>query len=106
MKKVAHISFLFCFALIALPPMALSQKPPSETGRQIFTDPSWGGSATNGKSCASCHENGKNLETASKKANLTELINKCITSQMGGKKVDGRSSEMRAVKLYIKSFAK
>ncbi len=106
MKKIAKISVLFCFALIALPTIALSQKSPNETGRQLFTDPSLGGSAANGKSCASCHENGKNLETASKKAKLTELINKCITSQMGGKKIDGRSSEMRAVKLYLKSFSK
>lgn len=106
MKKIAQMNLLFCFALLTLPSMALSQQTTGEKGRQLFTDPKWGGAAANEKSCASCHENGKHLETAAKNPKLTELINKCITGQMGGKKVDGRSSEMRAVKLYIKSFSK
>ncbi len=99
---------LLCFALLA---MALLSGPvyagesSVEYGKKLFNDPTLGGS-TNDKSCSTCHSNGKGLEHAGSKKNLTAMINHCITGPLGGKKIDGRSVEMRSLKMYIQTFEK
>lgn len=105
MKKITRVTVLVSIALFMLPPVAFSEKSSPEMGRQLFSDQTFGGSP-NEKSCNSCHANGKNLETAADNPKLTNLINKCITNHLEGHKVDGRSIEMRSVKMYIKSLAK
>jgi cytochrome c553 len=105
MKKITCVTVLASITLFMLPPVAFSGKSSPEMGRQFFTDQKFGGSP-NEKSCNSCHANGKNLETAADNPQLTSLINKCITNHMEGQKIDGRSMEIRSVKMYIKSLAK
>ncbi|MBU0483186.1 MAG: cytochrome-c peroxidase [Proteobacteria bacterium] len=76
-----------------------------EQGEKLFNDNSLGGS-TNDTSCATCHPNGKDLEKAGEKQNLTETINRCITGPLKGNKIDGRTVEMRSLKMYIQSLSK
>lgn len=74
-----------------------------ELGKKLFTTPGLGGS-TNGKSCNSCHAGGAKLEKAAANKELAKAINKCITGPLAGKKIDGRSAEMKSLKLYIESL--
>ena len=74
--------------------------------------------APNGKSCAGCHVNGKLLEnTANKKQwvlmgvkfkSIEDVINLCTENPMGlnSKKHANDSTEMKALKAYVFSFAK
>ncbi|OGR03302.1 MAG: hypothetical protein A2511_16885 [Deltaproteobacteria bacterium RIFOXYD12_FULL_50_9] len=75
-----------------------------ELGQKLFNDKTLGGS-TGDKSCNSCHANGKGLEKAGNNPKLAEAINRCVVN-MGGKKIDGRTVEMKSLELYIKSLAK
>lgn len=83
--------------------LAMAAKSSVEYGKQLFNDQNLAGS-TNEKSCNSCHANGKGLEGAGENEKLSSAINKCITGPLGGKKIDGRSAEMRSLKMYILSF--
>lgn len=81
------------------------EKTSVELGQKLFNDPKLGG-ATSGQTCNSCHPGGKGLEKAGSKANLDDMIDKCIAGPLKGKKVDGRTVEMKSLKLYIQSLAK
>lgn len=85
-----------------------------EKGKALFNDSTLGG-ATKGKSCASCHSEGSAQKWATKKEflimgskskSLEEAINTCIEKAMGGKKLDPKSPEMKALVAYIKSLKK
>jgi cytochrome c peroxidase len=75
----------------------------AEFGKKLFNSPGLGGS-TNGKSCNSCHPGGAKLENAGANKQLTKAINRCITGQMAGKKIDGRNAEMKSLKMYIQQL--
>jgi len=76
-----------------------------ELGKKLFNDPALGGS-TNARSCASCHPAGEGLEGSGNKENLSAMINRCIQGPLKGSKIDGRSVEMRSLKMYIQSLGK
>ena len=84
---------------------ALAGESSAELGKKLFNDPALGGSA-NAKSCNSCHPDGEKLEKSGERKDLAELINRCITGPLEGAKLDGRSVEMRSLKLYLQSLAK
>jgi cytochrome c peroxidase len=75
-----------------------------ESGKKLFNSPGLGGS-TNGKSCNSCHPGGAKLEKAGANKELSKAINGCITGALGGKRIDGRSAEMKSLKMYIESLS-
>ena len=104
MKK-AGITTLTLGALIFLAAIATAGKSSVEYGKQLFNDPTLGGSP-NDKSCNSCHANGQGLEKSGTRKNLSQTINQCVTGPLGGKKLDGRSVEMRSLKMYIESLGK
>jgi len=83
---------------------AQAGKTSLEYGKSLFSNPELGGS-TNDKSCNSCHADGEKLAAAAANPKLAELINKCITGPMLGEKIDGRSAEMRSLKLYLQSLS-
>lgn len=83
---------------------ALAGKSSMDYGKQLFNDQALSGS-TNEQSCNSCHADGKGLENAGKNKNLSQAINKCLTGAMHGEKMDGRSAEMRSMKIYVTSLA-
>jgi cytochrome c peroxidase len=74
-----------------------------EHGKKLFTSPGLGGSS-NGKSCNSCHAGGAKLEKAGTNKQLSKAINRCTTGSLGGQKIDGRSAEMKSLKMYIASL--
>ncbi len=86
-----------------------------EKGKALFNDPKLGGGTT-GKSCNSCHPDGKGLEGV---AGLTEyrmmgktyksleyVINYDIQKALHGKPLDKDSEEMANLVAYIKSLKK
>ncbi len=84
--------------------VAIAEESSVEMGQKLFNDPKLGG-ATSGKSCGSCHANGKGMEKAGKRADLDAMINRCVVGPLKGQKLDGRSVEMRSLKMYIESLA-
>lgn len=74
-----------------------------EQGKQLFNDPSLGGSA-NKTSCADCHPDGSKLEQAGNKSNLTQMINTCIERPLKGQALEVDSPEMDSMIQYIKSL--
>lgn len=84
-----------------------------EKGKALFNDPKLGG-ATSGKSCNSCHPDGKGLEKASdktefeimgkKQKGLEEAVNFCIENALKGKAIDPKGSDMANIVAYIKSL--
>ncbi len=102
MRK-AVITATTVFALALSYNLALAGKSSVELGNKLFNDTSLADS-TNDKSCASCHPSGEGLEKAGIKKKLAKTINRCITGALQGQKMDGRSVEMRSLKMYIKSL--
>ncbi len=92
-----------CCLAMAAP--AAGGKSSAELGEKLFNDPAFAGS-TNEYSCKSCHQGGKKLGKIGGRKNLARIINRCITGPMSGKKIDGRSVEMRSLKLYLQSLSK
>jgi len=70
-------------------------------GKALFNDPKLGAS---GKTCNTCHVDGKGLEKSGSKADLTNIINGCITNPLKGTALDAKSVEMQSLVLYIKSL--
>jgi cytochrome c len=86
-----------------------------EKGKALFNDPKFAG-GTAGKSCASCHPDGKGLEKAAEKKEwmtpagsaktLKKAINLCVVNALKGKALDLKSEEMKDIVAYIKSLGK
>ncbi len=88
---------------------------PEERGKALFNDPKFAG-ATSGRSCNSCHPDGKGLEKAAEKKvfhvmagkqnSLEEVVNVCIENAIRGKPIDPKSDQMKDIVAYIKSLGK
>lgn len=84
-------------------------------GKALFNDVKFAG-GTEGKSCSSCHPNGKGLEKSAdkkefnimgkKQIGLEEAVNFCIENALKGKAIDPKSEQMMDIVAYIKSFKK
>lgn len=86
--------------------LALAADGPSmERGKELFHSTKLG---SNGKSCATCHRDGKNLERAATydEGQLAETINQCIENPLKGHALDPASRDMKSLIIYIKTFAK
>ena len=55
--------------------------------------------------CLMAPDGGAKLEKAGASKQLSKAINHCVTDPLGGKKIDGRSGEMKSLKMYIASLA-
>ncbi len=97
-----RIKVLFFFLLVvSLSGGAFAAQGGSlELGKKLFNDPSLG---TTGKTCNTCHTDGKNLSRAGAMKDLAGVINSCITQNLKGKALDVNSVEMKSMILYIKS---
>jgi cytochrome c peroxidase len=71
-------------------------------GKTLFNDPKLG---FTGKTCQTCHPDGKGLEQAGGKANLEDIINNCIMGPLKGKELEPKSAEMQSLVLYVKSLS-
>lgn len=80
-------------------------------GKVLFNDPKFAG-GTAGKSCNSCHPDGKGLEKSAdkkefnlggeKQKSLKEAVNFCIENANKGKALDPKSGQMKDLVAYIK----
>ena len=71
-------------------------------GKVLFNDTKLGG-GTAGKSCNSCHPDGKGLEKAADKKDLEKTINLCVEQALKGEALDPKSADMADIVAYIKS---
>jgi cytochrome c len=84
-----------------------------EKGKKLFDDVTLGG-GTSGKSCNSCHPNGKGLEGIGSKTeframgktykSLEDVTNYFIETAQKGKALAPCSDEMKALVAYLKSL--
>ena len=102
MKKGSMAVIIGLTVILGTAPV-IAGKSSVEYGKQLFNDPILGGS-TNETSCNTCHANGKGLEKAGTNPKLVKMINQCITGPLKGTKIDGRTVEMRSMKMYIQSL--
>jgi cytochrome c peroxidase len=89
----------------------------AERGKALFNDPKAFG-ATGNTSCATCHPNGKGLETSGKWLKrsfvtpgavwlkLQDAINFCIIMANKGKAIDPRSQDMKDLVSYIRQVSR
>jgi cytochrome c len=76
-----------------------------ERGKNIFESRSLG---TNGRSCATCHRDGKDLDFVSSydDGKLAGIVNNCIKKPLAGTPLQTDSEEMKSLLLYLRSIAK
>jgi cytochrome c peroxidase len=103
MNKAKLVMAIMAGAILLSGGQAMAGKTSVELGEKLFNDPALGGSA-NDKSCNSCHAGGEGLAKAGDNKNLVKVINQCITGPLKGNKIDGRSAEMRSLKMAIKAM--
>jgi cytochrome c len=86
-----------------------------ERGKKLFKDEKFG-NGTAGKSCNSCHPDGKGLEKAGAKSefnimgqrqnSLAEAVNFCIKMALKGQPIDPNGQDMKDIVAYIRSLGK
>jgi len=101
MKGMKIIIVLVFITVMGMSIALAAQEASVDTGKALFNDPKLG---TSGKTCNTCHVNGKGLEKAGNRADLTNTINGCITMPLKGTALDAKSIEMQSLALYIKSI--
>ena len=105
---ISLLSLLVFISLITAAAMAAETKPSVEYGKKLFSDPSLG---TNGKSCASCHEEAALKKFAAQDSwfggeatRLEDAVNFCIKGSLRGKPQPRNSVVLKSIAMYIKSF--
>ncbi|NTW82098.1 MAG: cytochrome C [Chlorobiaceae bacterium] len=83
--------------------VSAEENPSIEKGMQLFNSTLFAG-ATSGKSCASCHPGGADLQFAWVNPNLAGQVNNCIIGPLRGVPLDEDSMEMQSILLYIQSL--
>ena len=78
--------------------------PSLAQGKELFNSTELG---TNGKSCATCHPDGKRLQGVAALADddLAATINACLSGPLQAKPLDPGSADMKSLMLYLKGFA-
>ena len=99
--KVFTVSMFSLLAVLLIWSLA-SAAGDAAKGKKLFDDLKFAG-GTAGKSCGSCHPDGKGAAKAADKTNLRQIINSCIVNALHGKAIDPRSAEMDDMVAYLKS---
>ncbi len=104
---VIAISMVFACAAVAM------NHTPEDRGKAMFNDTNLAG-GTSGKSCGTCHPDGKGLEgIAGKKEwktpggdfkTLEEAVNICVTMALKGTALDVKSEQMKDLVSYMKTI--
>jgi cytochrome c peroxidase len=85
--------------------LAIAVDTPSlEQGRELFNSVKLG---TNGKSCSTCHPDGRGLGDAGgyDTARLGKIINQCIDKSLKGTALPLESPELQSLIMYVQSLA-
>jgi len=82
-----------------------NEAPSLSLGKTLFESTELG---TNGKSCQSCHPQGKGLDKIGdfNDEELKDIINACLRDALGGKTISLESQEMEALHAYVRKFQK
>jgi mono/diheme cytochrome c family protein len=109
--KILKIALLSIIALGLVVSFAFAEDVAK--GKALFNDVKFAG-GTAGKSCNSCHPDGKGLEKSGEKKEfnimgkkqmgLEEAVNFCIVNANKGKAIDPKSEQMKDINAYIKSL--
>lgn len=112
MKSLKIVALIAIAMLLASAVLAMD-KTPEERGKALFNDTMLGG-GTAGKSCASCHSDGKGLEGVGMKKEfktpggqfktLEEAVNICVTMALKGTALDVNSEQMKDLVSYMKTI--
>jgi cytochrome c5 len=108
MKSIKIFAMIAIVMLIASAVIAMD-KTPEERGKALFNDTTLGG-GTSGKSCGTCHADGKGLEGIGSKTewkgfkSLEEAVNMCITMALKGTALDVKSEQMKDLVSYMKTI--
>lgn len=101
MKASRLISAFLLLALTASSPALAQESPSVEKGRTLFNDPGLGAT---GKSCSSCHSNGKDLPGGNAPHAEEGDINWCTENALKGHALQKGSVEMKSLLMYIESL--
>jgi cytochrome c len=99
-------SFVVISLLLLLGGPAFANEAPSlSLGKTLFESVDLG---TTGKSCQSCHAQGKGLDMIGdfNDEELKDIINACLRDALGGKLISTDSQEMEALHAYVRKFQK
>ena len=101
MSKTATMTLILAALTASASAFALD---PTARGRELFQSSRLG---TNGKSCATCHANGRGLEEvgAYDDSELVKVVNQCIRESLAGKPPGATSTDMKALLAYLRSFS-
>lgn len=91
-------------ALFVLATVATAAGWPSvERGNELFNSTLLG---ANGKSCDSCHPEGKGLEeaAANDEKTLAKIANRCIVKSLNGKALAVGTPELTSLVMYLKTL--
>ncbi len=104
MKSLKIIALVAIAMLLASAVFAMHHTP-EDRGKTLFNDTKLGG-GTSGKSCGTCHPDGKGLEKIGGMAEgkIAETANMCITKALQGKALDVKSEQMKDLVSYLKSI--
>jgi cytochrome c5 len=112
MKLSLVMVFIAVAVLMASTVTAMSHTP-EDRGKVMFNDQKLGG-GTAGRSCNTCHPDGKGLMGVGGKTmwktpggefkTLEEAVNICITMALKGKALDVKSDQMKDIVSYLKSL--
>lgn len=92
------------FAFIASAATAAPDAPSVKRGMSLFGSSSLG---TNGKSCATCHAEGKGLEESASydEKDLRKIVNQCIKKALAGKtQLATGSPELASLIMYLRTL--
>ncbi|GAB4168931.1 MAG: cytochrome c peroxidase [Geothermobacteraceae bacterium] len=80
-----------------------TETPNLDLGKALFESTAL---STNGKSCASCHPDGKGLQEidAYDDDMLREMINFCIRDALKGKMLPNDAQELESMRLFLRSL--
>lgn len=98
-----RISIMPVSIVLLLFPLIVCAGEESISGEKLFHSTSLG---TTGKSCSTCHPQGKGLEQSGDydDAILREFVNFCIRDAMKGKMLPEGSEELRTLGSYLRVF--
>ena len=81
------------------------EAPSMSLGKTLFESDQLG---TKGRSCSTCHAQGKGLEMIGdfNDEELKDIINACLRDAVGGQLISTESQEMNALVGYVRNFQK
>ncbi len=106
--------FILATALVMAGTLSLTYAADIDKGKALFESPTLGG-GTSGKSCQTCHPDGKGLGNdlfdrqnltimSMNKNSIEEVVNVCIENPMKGSALDPEGEEMQDLIAYMETL--